>query len=71
VRILDTVLDRSGYTRHGLHLNKTGKENVREMMINMIQTFTTEDKGSIIAHMWVGNLNEHCQEKETENRIKV
>jgi hypothetical protein len=30
VKILDIKLDRSCYTRHGLHLNVTGKEKVRD-----------------------------------------
>jgi hypothetical protein len=67
VKILDIRLDRSCYTKHGLHLNKTGKEKVREMVINMIRTFTTEDKGSIIAQTWVDNLDELSQEKETDD----
>jgi hypothetical protein len=48
VIILDIKLDRSCYTRHGLHLNVTGKERVREMIINQIWTFTTKDKENII-----------------------
>jgi hypothetical protein len=39
---------------------------VKEMMINQ-WTFTTEDRGSIIAQTWVGNLGELCLEKETDN----
>jgi hypothetical protein len=57
VKILDIKLDRSRYTRHGLHLNIKGKEKVREMMINQIQTFITEDKGNIIAQTCVSNLD--------------
>jgi capsular polysaccharide biosynthesis protein len=49
VKILDIKLDRSCYTRHGLHLNIIGKKRVQEMMINQIRTFTTKDKGDIIA----------------------
>jgi hypothetical protein len=67
VKLLDIRLDRSCYTRHGLHLNKIGKENVKEMVTNQIRTFTTEDRGSIIAQTWVGNLDELCQEKETDS----
>jgi hypothetical protein len=37
------------------------------MMINQIRTFIAEDKGSIIAQTWVGNLDELCQEKETDD----
>jgi hypothetical protein len=40
---------------------------VKEMMINQIWTFITEDKGNIIAQTWVSNLDEHCQVKGTEN----
>lgn len=67
VKILDIKLGRSCYTRHGLHLNKIGKEKVKEMMINQIRTFITEDKGNIIAQTWVCNLDELCQVKGTDN----
>jgi hypothetical protein len=40
---------------------------VKEMMINQIQTFTTENKGNIIAQTWVHNLDKHCQVKGTGN----
>jgi hypothetical protein len=36
VKILDITLDGSCYTRHGLHLNVTGKEKVRQMKISQI-----------------------------------
>jgi hypothetical protein len=39
VKILDIKLDRSCYTRHGLHLNVTGKEKVREMIINQMDIY--------------------------------
>lgn len=67
VKILDIKLGRSCYTRHGLHLNKIGKEKVKEMMINQIRTFITEDKGNIIAQSWVRNLDEHCQVKGADD----
>jgi hypothetical protein len=44
VKILNIILDRSCYTRHGLHLNANGKERVIEMIINQLQTFTIKDK---------------------------
>jgi capsular polysaccharide biosynthesis protein len=66
VEILDIKLDRSCYTRHGLHLNRMGKERVEEMLINQIQTFTTKDKGNIIAQSWIHNLDEHCHVEESD-----
>jgi hypothetical protein len=47
VKILDITLDRSCYTRHGLHLNVSGKEKVREIIINKIWTFTAKDKETL------------------------
>jgi hypothetical protein len=67
VKILDIKLDRSCYTKHGLHLNIIGKKEVKEMMINQIQTFTTKDKGDIIAQNWIQNLDEHCQIEGIDN----
>jgi hypothetical protein len=67
VKILDISLDRSCYTRHGLHLNITGKEKVREMIRNQIRTFTTTDKENIIAQSWVCNPDDHCQVKGIDN----
>jgi translation initiation factor RLI1 len=72
VTILDITLDRSCYcyTRHGLYLNVTGKEKVREMIINQIQTFTTKDKENIIPQSWVCNPDEHCQVKGMRNHSR-
>jgi hypothetical protein len=67
VKILDIKLNRSCYTRHGFHLNIIGKEKVKEMMINQIQTFTVKDKEDVIAQSWVCKLDEHCQVKVRNN----
>jgi hypothetical protein len=67
VKILDIKLDRSCYTKHGLHLNVTGKEKVREMIINQIRTFTSKDKENIIPQSWVCNPDEHGQVKGIDN----
>jgi hypothetical protein len=39
VKIFDFKLDSSCYNRHGLHLNVTGKEKVREMIINQMDIY--------------------------------
>jgi hypothetical protein len=45
VRILDYDLDRSCFTRHGLHLNGNGKNRIKEIMINQICEFLRKKKG--------------------------
>jgi hypothetical protein len=67
VKLPDIKLHRSCYTRHWLCLNITGKEIVEEIMTNQIWTFTTKDKGNIIAKSWICNLDEHCQVKGMDN----
>jgi hypothetical protein len=49
VKILDTNLDRSCYTKHGLHLNRIGKESVMETIINQIKTPINKNKRKVIA----------------------
>jgi hypothetical protein len=39
VKIFYIKLERSCYTRRGLHLNVTGKEKVREMIINQMDIY--------------------------------
>ena len=67
VKILNINLDRSCYTRHGLHLNATGKERMIEMIINQLQSFSIKDKGNVISQNWAPNLDEYCQEEGIDN----
>jgi hypothetical protein len=69
ILVLHIKSDRSCYTRHGLHLNVTLKEKVREIIINQIWTFITKDKENIIAQSWVCNLDEHCQVMGIDNTV--
>lgn len=59
VKILDVNLHRSCYTKHGLHLNATGKERVIEMIINQLQMPKIENKENVIAQYWVENSEEY------------
>jgi hypothetical protein len=67
VRILDIELDRSCFTRHGLHLNRTGKNRMKEMMVKQIWELTTEVKGDVTAHGWLYNKKEPGQFQGTDN----
>jgi hypothetical protein len=52
VKILDTNLDRSFYTKHGLHLNKIGKERVMERILNRLRIPINKNKREVIAQYW-------------------
>jgi RNase H-fold protein (predicted Holliday junction resolvase) len=58
VRILDIVLDRSCFTRQGLHLNGIGKNRMKEMIVKQISELSTEVKGDVIALGWPYNMKE-------------
>jgi hypothetical protein len=58
VKILDTSLDRSCCTKHGLHLNRIGKERVMERMLNQIRTPINKNKQKVIAQYWEHNSEE-------------
>jgi hypothetical protein len=58
VKILDTNVDRSCYTKPGLHLNRIGKERVMERILNQIKTPINKNKQKVIAQYWEHNLEE-------------
>ena len=47
VRILDTDLDRSHFTRHGLHMNTAGKEELARKSAALLNSMLQKDQPKI------------------------
>jgi len=47
VEIIDVVDERSCYTRHGQHLNSTGKENMVKKITSVIKYLLNSEKTPI------------------------
>jgi hypothetical protein len=52
VKILDTDLNRDCFTKHGLHMNSSGKEQLTLKLADMIESLTVKNSGSSIQLQW-------------------
>jgi lysophospholipase L1-like esterase len=72
VTLIKAEMERRYYTRHGLHLNMSGKEIMANKLITVIQeTIGMQTKKDIIPMPWKNTLQEHSrqesQDKSTSN----
>jgi len=44
VKILETVLERDYFTKHGLHLNSSGEEQIALKLVAVVTSFSTRTK---------------------------
>jgi hypothetical protein len=54
-KILDTDLNRDCFTKHGLHMNSSGKEQLILKLADMIESLTIKNSGSSIQLQWKEN----------------
>jgi hypothetical protein len=49
---METDLNRDCFTKHGLHMNSTGKEQIMENLANVIESTTVINSGPKIELQW-------------------
>ena len=55
IKILDTDLNRDCFTKHGLHTNSSGKDQLIMKLAEVIESVTVQNSGSNIKLQWKGN----------------
>jgi len=55
VKILETDLKRESFTKHGLHLNSSGKEQIASKLAVMVKSLLNKKKTSHIYMQWKEN----------------
>jgi hypothetical protein len=55
MNILETDLNRDCFTKHGLHINSSGKEQLIRKLASVIESVTVKNSGPNIALQWIGN----------------
>jgi hypothetical protein len=66
VKTIQAPSNRNDFTRHGMHLNVSGKEKVAKLIGESIKKLTTRKKGTPLVLKWKEE-QEDPQQKETEN----
>ena len=70
VHILEVDTDREFYTRHGLHMNQAGKEQVAYKIMNTIKTILSEKKSIPIKMVDKDALTKEPEKKEPHHRVR-
>jgi hypothetical protein len=52
VKILETGLNRDCFTKHGFHMNSSGKEQISLKLVEMIDSLTVKNKVPNIQLQW-------------------
>jgi hypothetical protein len=52
VKILETDLEREYFTKHGLHLNSSGKKCIAQRLAMLVQSFLNKERMSAISLQW-------------------
>ena len=55
MKILDTDLNRGYFTKHGLHMNSSGKDQLIMKLASVIESVTVNNSGPSIELQWKGN----------------
>jgi hypothetical protein len=74
VKLLHTNLNRNDFTRHGLHLNISGKEKIAELIGESIKNLITRNEETPIILKWKENQKNPTQEeddKQEPNLLEV
>ncbi|PNF14606.1 hypothetical protein B7P43_G13104 [Cryptotermes secundus] len=70
VEVLQTKLNRNDFTRHGLHLNISGKEKIAKTISNYIKNLGMKKEEFPIAMKWEENVLKRDQEVTKRKLIK-
>jgi len=52
VKVLETGLERGCFTKHGLHLNSSGKECIAQKLARAVRSFLKKEEASPISLHW-------------------
>jgi lysophospholipase L1-like esterase len=52
VKLLETDIDRTYFTRHGLHFNSSGKEYIASKLATVVKSFSQKERSSPIYMTW-------------------
>jgi len=61
IKILDTDLNRDCFTKHGLHMNPSGKDQLIMNLVEVIESITVQNSGSNIELQW------ECENQVSKN----
>jgi hypothetical protein len=67
VVILDVILDRKHFTRHGMHLNSTGKERIVRSIGQYLAHLLTKQRNNILPLPWADDSKDTNLWKEKES----
>ena len=71
VTLIDMGLHREYYTKHGMHLNNKGKDEIARKMANLInKVVIDENKDTIISLNWKDNINRSPTTQNTQPDVK-
>jgi hypothetical protein len=68
--VLQTKLNRNDVTRHGLHLNNSGKEKIAKSISKYIKNLDMKKEESPIIMKWEENWMKTAQEETKRKLIK-
>jgi lysophospholipase L1-like esterase len=58
VKILETSLEREYFTKHGMHLNSSGKECIAKRLAIVVKSFLKKKKGCLPS-VCIGKMTPH------------
>ena len=71
VKMLETLLDRKYFTKHGQHLNLQGKEQISMKLTMVIKEIFTKKQSSPICLQWKDSTSERLKSRSTETEERV
>ena len=69
VKILETDLERKYFTKHGLHLNSSGKECIVLRLAMVVKSFLNKDRMSPISLQWKDDTMFSDLDKNNESYV--
>jgi hypothetical protein len=66
VVMVDLSLDKNEFTRHGMHLNSTGKESIASLIGQHLTDLLTKQENNILPLPWIDDSKDLNTWKEAE-----
>ena len=66
VKMLETDTDRKYFTKHGQHLNLSGKEQISMKLTTLIKEFSTKKLLSPVRMQWKDSISEGLKSRSSE-----
>jgi hypothetical protein len=71
VKVVQTDLNRNDFTRHGMHLNASGKEKIIELIGQAINLLKKKQDKSLIVLKWVETQTQIITNQMIKQQIKL